>query len=75
MRIRRAGAGTEKRAVVLLRLCLGHRFREAEVNLNDRAGMNYALLIGRRFMGKHILVDSSRSFTTDPDCRREPDQR
>ena len=68
VRIRRAGAKKVKRAVVLLDICLGTRYRRAQVNLTDRGGMNYALLIGRRFMGREIMVDSSRQFTTDPNC-------
>ncbi len=70
VRIRRAGAETKKRAVVLLGICLGTTYKMAQVNLTSRERMNYALLIGRRFMDDKILVDSSRRNTTPPDCGR-----
>ncbi len=69
VRIRRAGAKTHKRAVVLMGICLGTRYKMAQVNLSSRSRMNYALLIGRRFLGDTILVDSSRRYTTEPNCR------
>lgn len=69
VRIRRAGAKTHQRAVVLLGICLGNRYKMAQVNLSSRERMNYALLIGRRFMDESILVDSSRRYTTEPNCR------
>ncbi len=70
VRIRRAGARTTRRAVVLLGICVGTRYRMAQVNLASRTRMNYALLIGRRFMANEILVDPSRRYTTEPNCPR-----
>lgn len=70
VRIRRAGARTTQRAVVLIGICLGNDYKMAQVNLTSRERMNYALLIGRRFMTDKILVDSSRRFTTEPNCGR-----
>lgn len=68
VRIRRAGVRTRQRAVVLIGICLGTIHRMAQVNLSSRDRMNYALLIGRRFLGDKIVVDSSRRYTTPPDC-------
>jgi hypothetical protein len=70
VRIRRAGARTTRRAVVLIGICLGSTYKMAQVNLSSRERMNYALLIGRRLMGNRILVDSSRRYTTEPNCGR-----
>jgi hypothetical protein len=70
VRIRRAGARTRRRAVVLLGICIGDHYLEAQVNLASRERMNYALLIGRRFLDGRIFVDSSRRYTTEPNCKR-----
>ena len=69
-RIRRAEADRDVRPVVRLGICLGSTFKEAEVNLNNRKGMNYRMLIGRRFLGNHFLVDPKAKFLTKPSCKR-----
>ncbi len=66
--VRRAGAATQKRYVVSLGLCLGRVFALAEVNLADRAGMTYRMLIGRRFLSDRFLIDVAAANLTTPEC-------
>lgn len=56
------------RPVVMLGLCVGDVFRVTEVNLSDRAGFNFQLLVGRRFMRQALRVDPARQFTVKPRC-------
>ena len=72
-RIRRHRGQYQLRPVVHLGICLGGVYREAEVNLIDRQGFNYQMLVGRRFMARRFVVDPSRTFTVNPECK-EPDK-
>ena len=67
-KVRRSGTEKQVRYVVRLGVCLGGYFKEAEVNLNDRAGMSYRMLIGRLFLGNRFLVDASAKNLTTPNC-------
>lgn len=66
--VRRSGAATQQRHVVLIGLCLGRVFADAEVNLTDRAGMTYRMLIGRRFLADRFLIDVAAANLTTPEC-------
>lgn len=57
------------RPVIRLGICLGSVYKEVEVNLEDRSKFNYQLLIGRSFLKKSFLVDSSATFTLQPSCQ------
>ena len=57
------------RPVIQLGICLGSVYKEVEVNLEDRSKFNYQLLIGRSFLKKSFLVDSSATFTLQPSCQ------
>lgn len=62
-------AGTfNRRPVVRLGICVGARYRDAEVSLARRAGFNYPLLIGRSYLAGAFLVDPGRAYTTKPQC-------
>ncbi len=67
IKVRGAG-GAEERPVVLMKVCLGNQIYEEQFSLNDRDKMNYPVLIGRRTLEKVGLVDSSKTFTTEPNC-------
>ncbi len=67
----RSAAGTTRRYVVRMDMCLGHIRRTAEINLADREDLSYQMLIGRNFMEGHVLVDSGPKFTMDPSCHAE----
>ena len=70
-RIKRIGGGTQKRPTVMMGLCLGRVYRQTQITLVDRSGFNYELLVGRRFLAHHFVVDAARTHTTEPDCREE----
>jgi hypothetical protein len=53
---------------------LGDFYREAEVNLVDRSGFNYQMLIGRSFLAGNLIVDPSIKYTTKPICKGVPEQ-
>lgn len=56
------------RPVVMLGICIGDVFRVTEVNLSNRHGFNFQLLVGRRFMRQSLVVDPGRQFTREPRC-------
>lgn len=64
----------QKRIVVLLGICLGTTYRETEVNLFDRGGLNYPLLIGRQFTSGFFIVDPAQVFSIKPDCKEVPEE-
>ncbi|GMQ52946.1 ATP-dependent zinc protease [Halopseudomonas aestusnigri] len=67
LRVRGAG-GSEQRPVVRMDVCVaGERLNE-EFSLRDRSNMHYPVLLGRRILDRLGNVDSSRTFTTAPDC-------
>lgn len=69
VRIRRHNHRIQIRPAIMLGICLGDHYGEVEVNLVDRAGFNYGLLIGRNFIHGNFVVDPSLRFTTPPRCR------
>ena len=48
--IKRHYLQSQKRPVIKLGVCIGNLYQETEVNLVDRTGFIYPLLIGRKFM-------------------------
>ena len=69
-KIKRHFGERQERPVITLGLCLGSLYRETEVNLVDRAGFNYPLLVGRRFLAGHFLIDSEIKYTSSGECRK-----
>lgn len=69
VRIKRHRAESTSRPVVLLGICVGSVYREAEVNLAKRTRFKYPLLIGRNFMSGGIVIDPELTFTAKPDCK------
>ncbi|MEL0167968.1 MAG: ATP-dependent zinc protease [Pseudomonadaceae bacterium] len=67
LRVRGAG-GSEDRPVVRMDVCIaGERLNE-EFSLRDRSNMHYPVLLGRRTLDRLGNVDSSRTFTAEPNC-------
>ncbi|NBB82270.1 MAG: ATP-dependent zinc protease [Alphaproteobacteria bacterium] len=65
------GAGDEEqeRLVVELGLCVADVYRDVEVNLADRSGLKYRLLLGRRLLEDGgFLVNVAQSFSHAPRC-------
>ncbi len=65
----------DQRPVVMMRICVGTTARDAEVNLVDRAFLEYPMLIGRSFMKDVIVVDPALTFTIEPNCSKEAIER
>jgi hypothetical protein len=58
----------QKRPVVKIGVCLGRIYKETEVNLVDRTGFNYRMLIGRKFMAGAVIIDPAVKYTIEPHC-------
>jgi hypothetical protein len=67
-KIKRHRGLRQRRPVVVMGICVGNYYNEAEVNLVDRSRFKYPLLIGRSFMGDRLLIDPSAQFTLEPGC-------
>ena len=48
--IKRLGQEAVDRPVIRLGICIGNTFKQTEVNLTDRSGFDYQMLIGRSFL-------------------------
>jgi hypothetical protein len=57
------------RPVIMMGICIANVFRITEVNLSNRTGFNFQLLVGRRFMRQALVVDPGRQFTRAPSCK------
>jgi hypothetical protein len=68
----RSASGAQRRPTVELEVCLGGIYRLTQVNLVDRSSLKEQMLIGRRFLEHHFLVDSHRQYLHEPSCREQP---
>lgn len=50
------------RPVVQLGFCINAHYYETEFTLANRGNFNYPVLLGRRFLKNHILVDAGKTF-------------
>lgn len=64
----RAGVKKIRRPVIELLLCVGGLRKRTEVNLSDRTGLDYQLLVGRSFLSDGILVHSGKTFMKSGLC-------
>lgn len=64
VKIKRAGSLPESRPEIELEICLGGVRERIRVNLTDRAGMNYLMILGRTALEGNFIVDVSRKFET-----------
>ena len=67
-KIKRHFGGVQERPVIMLGICLGGVYRETEVNVIDRSGLDFPLLIGRQFLGEKFLVDAGAQYINPPHC-------
>lgn len=73
VRIRRAGAPTESRPVVQLRVCVAGQTVDTEFTVADRGGLSTQMLIGRSLMAGRLLIDPARERVASDRCgRRAP---
>jgi len=71
VKIKRHFDETQERVVVKLGVCLADIYKEIEVNIIDRSGLNYQMLIGRNFLAGDFLIDSQATFVNKPKCNKE----
>ena len=67
-KIKRIQDKPQKRYVIRLPLCLGDRYMEVDTNLVDRSSFSYPVLVGRGFLAGNAVVDSSKTYTSEPEC-------
>jgi hypothetical protein len=68
VRIKRHSGPYDRRPVVTLPVCLGSAWHEVEVSLTDRSRFIYPLLLGRRALAGHALVDPEHTHLRPADC-------
>jgi hypothetical protein len=60
--IKRAGSLTETRPEIELEISLEEVRKRIRINLTDRAGMNYRMILGRTALEGDFIVDVSKKF-------------
>ncbi|SDJ84228.1 ATP-dependent zinc protease family protein [Microbulbifer yueqingensis] len=60
VRVQRPGFDSQRRPIVNMSLTVGDITHMVEVNLTERSGMDYLLLVGRNFLKDAAVVDVSR---------------
>lgn len=67
----RTNMGKEKRPLVLMEICVAGRRFKTPVNLDDRTGLKYPMLLGRETLRGRFLVDVARSHIHPTACPKE----
>ena len=68
VRVKEHESESMRRAVVDLQFCFAGQWRQAQFSLVDRSKFLYPVLLGRRFLQNHALIDPSASFLSKPNC-------
>jgi len=68
VKIKRHYQKIQERPVVKLGICLGGVYRVTEVNIVDRSGLEFPMLVGRNFMDDKFLVDTKAQYINPPHC-------
>ncbi len=64
-----ASGSREERFVVELDLCVGNLLMTTEVNLANREGLDFRMLLGREFLVRgHYLVNPAEEYARNPAC-------
>lgn len=67
--IKRKGAPSQKRYVVVMDFCIAGTTHTTQFSLTDRSKFSYPALLGRRFMSDdNILIDSADAFMAEQEC-------
>ena len=61
-------SGHELRPVVEMEICIASKRLRTQVNLNDRSGVAFPMLIGRRVLRGHFVVDVGRRSRLPARC-------
>ena len=69
VRIKTKKGGYIRRPVIEKTICIGKQRITGEVNLAERSHFVYPLLIGRNMLQGRILVDTAKTFTSNPKCK------
>lgn len=72
VRIKRHFGQAQERVVVDLGVCLGNQYKVTQVNLVDRSGFIYPMLIGRDDLAGRFVVDPQQKFRSRPNCAETP---
>jgi hypothetical protein len=74
IRIKNKGAaGTTRRPVVMMEICLAGKTITERMTLTDRRAFSYPILVGRNFLrAGRFLVDADTRYTQAPRCRGLP---
>ena len=67
--IKRHDGKKQVRDVIMLSVCLGSVRKRVEVNLVNREGLNYQMLIGRSFLADQFLIDTGNKYLNSPHCQ------
>ncbi len=67
--VKRHGAPSVTRPVVTQVICLHNQLFRTEFTLADRGNFNYTMLLGRSFLSRVAIVDSSATFLSRPNCK------
>jgi hypothetical protein len=68
VKIKRHFGDAQRRPVIRLGVCLGNVYKEIDVNIIDRSGLNYQMLIGRNYLAGDFLIDTAVTLTSNPRC-------
>lgn len=68
----RSAEARERRVVVELEICIASKRLRVKVNLNDRSGVQYPMLLGRNILMKNFVIDCAQTKCTVPDCPETP---
>ncbi|MDF0750190.1 RimK/LysX family protein [Marinobacter sp. 71-i] len=69
VKIKRKGAPSQRRYVVVMDFCIAGTTHKTEFSLTDRGKFSYPALLGRRFMrDDNILIDSADAFLATREC-------
>ncbi len=72
VRIKKKGGGYIRRPVITMNFCIADRSIAEEVNLANREGFIYPVLVGRNMM-EHadLVIDAGKTFITRPTCNEK----
>ena len=73
VRIKEHEGEYDRRPVVRMSFCIAGERRSAQFTLADRSRFIYPVLLGRRFLEDHALVDAGATFLTQARCPSEPE--
>lgn len=66
--ITRHFGASQDRLVITLPVCLGGVLKERKVNVVDRSGFNYQMLVGRNFLKGDFVVDPDEKYQLSQTC-------